>query len=384
VLKGILSVKLFPLVSRRRLNAAIKGRASALAESDIARAERDAARAESDAARAERDVAHAESDAARAERDAAHAESDAFRDYFFRSVAHLFDANAIGNLMPVAVCRNHNDWHNFLLSDQYALIGQSNEALISSHRFEETWGIAGYSIPAHQVVIFKVDMLGRGRRIGNEFHPNIKERFECPVTGLNNRQRLVAALIEGALSKQKNKAPAIYCMEQVTPFFAWMKKEYPYSNVVGSEFLGENLTPGQIVDDIRHENLHELSFRDASIDLVISNDVMEHVLSPPAAFRELARVMRDGSEALMTFPFSPDLDNSVTRAEVVDGEIMHLREPIYHGNPVSQDGSLVFTDFGWDIFDLAKQCGFKDMSLEIYHSVPLGHLGLALVFRFVR
>src|SRR5208282_3583269 len=145
-----------------------------------------------------------------------------------------------------------------------------------------------------------------------------------------------------------------------------------------------NLSPGQIVDGVQHEDLQNLSFKDSSLDLVISNDVLEHVPSPPAAFRQLTRVMRNGAHALMTFPFFPDLEHSVTRAEIIDGEIKHLSDPVYHGNPVSQDGSLVFTDFGWDIFDLGKQCGFKDISLEIYHSIPLGHLGLSLVFRFIR
>jgi SAM-dependent methyltransferase len=164
-------------------------------------------------------------------------------------------------------------------------------------------------------------------------------------------------------------------MEQVTPFFKWLAQTYPKLDITGSEFLGDNLTPGQIIDGVRNENLQNLSFKSASLDLVISNDVMEHVSSPMIAFMELARVMRDGSQALMTFPFSPDLHHSVTRAQILDGEIKHLIEPVYHGNPVSPDGSLVFTDFGWDIFKLGKQCGFKDILLEIYHSILSSRLG---------
>jgi SAM-dependent methyltransferase len=346
-------MKSFPLVSRRRLNAAI--------------AERDAARADRDAARA-----------------AARAERDALCDYFLKSVARIFDANAIGNLTPVAVCRNHSDWNQFLLSEAFDSIQQADKAILSGHRFEETWGLVGYSTPAQQTTIFKVDMLNGGQRIDGEFYPNLRERLECPVTGLNNRQRLIAALAQQFLSKQGTTGATVYCMEQVTTFYSWLTKAYPLFDGIGSEFLGDNLSPGQIVDGIRHENLQNLSFKNSSLNLVISNDVLEHVPSPRAAFKELARVMRNGAHALMTIPFFPDFDHSVTRAEIIDGEIKHLSDPVYHGNPVSQDGSLVFTDFGWDIFDLAKQCGFKDASLEIYHSTLLGHLGLGLVFRFVR
>ena len=363
-------MKSFPLVSRRRLKAAITERDAALAERDVARAERGAARAECD-------VARAECDAARDERDAALGQ-------ILKAATTLVNTNNVASLTPVSVCRTHSEWKKFQLSDDFAFIQRRYGDIISAYRFDETWGIAGFSNPARQDVIFKVDMLGGGKRIGDEFYPNIRERLECPVTGLNDRQRLIAALVQSALSKRGATGSSVYCMEQVTPFFSWLTKKYAQLDIVGSEFLGDYLNPGQIVDGIRHENLQDLSFKDASLDLVISNDVMEHVPSPLMAFRELARVMREGSQALMTFPFSLDLDHSITRAEIINGELKHLSEPVYHGNPVSPDGSLVFTDFGWDIFDLVKQSGFKDVSLEIYHSILFGHLGFGLVFRLVR
>ena len=56
--------------------------------------------------------------------------------------------------------------------------------------------------------------------------------------------------------------------------------------------------------------------------------------------------------------------------------------PAYHGNPVSADGSLVFTDFGWDILKEMQSSGFSDISIEVYGSVELAHLGGGqLVFR---
>ena len=56
--------------------------------------------------------------------------------------------------------------------------------------------------------------------------------------------------------------------------------------------------------------------------------------------------------------------------------------PAYHGNPVSADGSLVFTDFGWDILKEMQSSGFSDVSIEVYASAEFGHLGGGqLVFR---
>jgi len=55
---------------------------------------------------------------------------------------------------------------------------------------------------------------------------------------------------------------------------------------------------------------------------------------------------------------------------------VHHLPPVYHGNPVSADGSLVFTDFGWDFLDQMRACGFQDVSLRIYWSDWLGYLGV--------
>jgi 2-polyprenyl-3-methyl-5-hydroxy-6-metoxy-1,4-benzoquinol methylase len=117
-------------------------------------------------------------------------------------------------------------------------------------------------------------------------------------------------------------------------------------NIIGNEFLGNNLTAGQIINGIQHEDIQTPSFDNSTLDLVVSNDVMEHVPSPSAAFGELARVMRPGAEALMTFPFFAGSQSSVVRAEVINGEIVYRCDPVYHGNPIASEGSLVFTDFG--------------------------------------
>jgi hypothetical protein len=41
-----------------------------------------------------------------------------------------------------------------------------------------------------------------------------------------------------------------------------------------------------------------------------------------------------------------------------DGEVIHLREPEYHGNPVDPEGSLVTVRWGYDIVELIHEaCG---------------------------
>lgn len=223
-----------------------------------------------------------------------------------------------------------------------------------------------------------------GRETEAGYVPNIRERLICPVTNLNNRQRLVADLVAMRLS-ERTDSENVYVMEQVTPFYKWLTARHGRHNIVGSEYLGDDLAKGAIINEVRHEDIQALSFEDNSIDFVISNEVMEHVPSPAHAFSEVARVMRPGAEAIMTFPFFVDRPQSLCRAELRNGKIVHHHEPQYHGNPISPDGSLVFNDFGWDIFEVIRNAGFADVVIEIYHSAILGHLGSGLlVFRMTK
>lgn len=85
---------------------------------------------------------------------------------------------------------------------------------------------------------------------------------------------------------------------------------------------------------------------------------------------------------LATIPFHSGCDLSVTRAELINGELTYMLPAAYHGNPVSEDGSLVFADFGWDLMEVMRVAGFTDVSVDVYASAVFGHLGGGqLVFR---
>jgi SAM-dependent methyltransferase len=100
----------------------------------------------------------------------------------------------------------------------------------------------------------------------------------------------------------------------------------------------------------RCENLEEQTFDDASFDLVVTQDVFEHVLDPDRAFREIYRTLKPGGAHLATTPLVFGNNRvSVRCAKMVDGRLVHLRHPEYHRNPVDKDGSLVTFWWGYDI-----------------------------------
>lgn len=64
------------------------------------------------------------------------------------------------------------------------------------------------------------------------------------------------------------------------------------------EFIGCDIQPGRGVDRI--EDVHHLSFDDASVGTVFALDTVEHVADPLRALREIHRVLRPGGAVVIT------------------------------------------------------------------------------------
>ena len=132
-----------------------------------------------------------------------------------------------------------------------------------------------------------------------------------------------------------------------------------------------------------HEDAGALSFGDASLATIVSNDVFEHVPDIDRCLAESRRVLRPGGRLLFTIPFH-DRPETVQRATLRKGEIVELLPPQYHGNPIDPErGSLVFYEHGWDILERSRQAGFADAYALGYWSLRYGHLGYGLQLMFV-
>ena len=122
-------------------------------------------------------------------------------------------------------------------------------------------------------------------------------------------------------------------------------------NYTFSYFFG-NVSLGTYKDGVRCEDLSNMTFDDSSFDLLITQDVFEHVLFPLKAFKEINRILRPGGAHVFTVPFYRNLEKSKARVRWVNGEICFLETPIYHGNPIDKNGSLVTYDWGLDFTDI--------------------------------
>ena len=107
----------------------------------------------------------------------------------------------------------------------------------------------------------------------------------------------------------------------------------------------QNVPKGDYHEGIRCENLEKQTFSDQSFDIVITQDVFEHVLNPDKAFAEIGRTLKPNGVHIFTVPWNSNQPTFV-RARNSSSGIQYFAEKKYHGNPIDPNGSLVITDWG--------------------------------------
>ena len=136
---------------------------------------------------------------------------------------------------------------------------------------------------------------------------------------------------------------------------------------VPSQFF-PSIARGQTHNGVRCEDLENQTFEDAYFDIVITQDVMEHVFHPEKAHQEIARTLKPGGIHIHTTPIYKDLAKTRMCARLLpDGTIEHLEPPEYHGNPVDEKGSLLTIRYGYDIVDLIAEWAAFDVELRRFH-----------------
>jgi SAM-dependent methyltransferase len=123
-------------------------------------------------------------------------------------------------------------------------------------------------------------------------------------------------------------------------------------------FYSTAVTPGTPdASGATMEDVTRLTFKDSSVDLLVSSEVLEHVPDLHTAFGEFYRVLRPGGAHVFTVP-----PHDATRqlAAIDGGQIRQLIEPPeYHGDPLGVGGILAFWHLGPDFPEVLGIKGFK-------------------------
>lgn len=282
--------------------------------------------------------------------------------------------------MQIKRFENKQALSDYLAQNAESKIHRQFEQALMRHRQDlDSFTLDGFCQACEKPQPFIVDKLYGSQITEHGWLPNWRERLSCPDCQLNNRQRAMIDAIKMALAKIHNPNPTLYAMEQITPLYQWLSDHLSDVECVGSEYLGEDVKGGVLVDGIipnmRHENVEALSFADNSFDLIVSNDVLEHVNDPKLAIQEMQRVLKPQGQVLMSVPFYIERELSERRARFEQGQLSHYLPEQYHGNPLSEKGSLVFHDYGWDLLADFRAAGFADIALCQYWSYFYGYLG---------
>jgi SAM-dependent methyltransferase len=139
-----------------------------------------------------------------------------------------------------------------------------------------------------------------------------------------------------------------------------------------SQYMPE-LAPGSLSEGGHvAQDLEAQTFADSSFDLVISQDVFEHLFHPDRAIQEIVRTLKPGGAHIMTVPIARQDEHSVRRATIDSGKIVHLQDPQYHGNPVGDGTSLVTIDWGYDIADYLTRMSGCPTTIYVIDSLREG------------
>lgn len=126
---------------------------------------------------------------------------------------------------------------------------------------------------------------------------------------------------------------------------------YTCSSLIPGIVDGTETTPGVFC-----QNLENLSFADKSFDIVITEDVFEHLKHHERGFKEVHRVLKDGGYHIFTVPCHFDRPTLV-RVDTSGDREVHLLPPEYHGDKI-RGQILAYRTFGIDIFALLAEIGF--------------------------
>lgn len=198
-------------------------------------------------------------------------------------------------------------------------------------------------------------------------HPSTRESFACPRCRATLRYRDQAMLIVDEFARGQHLSleqliraggmDHVHVFEPALhgPFVRTMSHLPNYKR----SYYWDGGKNGEVRNGVPFGDLTALEFGDDSFDLVLSSDVMEHVIEPFAAFAEIARVLKPGGVYIFSIPTAwPLPDQSEMRIKMVNGELQHLTEPRYHRAGDGSD-SLVTIDYGADLIERLAPMGLK-------------------------
>lgn len=213
-------------------------------------------------------------------------------------------------------------------------------------------------------------------------HGNLRETISHG--GVISRQRAVLLVLRQLV--EEGKLPPLeelrlYLSEAVTPFAARLRSVLPKLRC--SEYLPE--PDHRLRGKVANRDLRRIGLPPATFHAVVCNEVLEHVEQWEPSLQGLAEVLSLGGYLIATVPFLYGQQQHLVKAiwQGDDQPPQLIGEPDYHGNPVDEQGSLVYRYPGWQLLSDLRQAGFRDAAIHTISSTAYGVSGEELPLVFV-
>lgn len=229
------------------------------------------------------------------------------------------------------------------------------------------------------------NVCGRASRFFRDDPSLDRESLTCERCRTTSRYRSIARGILNAIRARtgidaeaianlpvRARVPTFRVFDTQAPFF-YEPAAYPlptllrrceWIDVTVSSYRADQPPGAALAEGVVNQNLERLTFADASFDLVITSDVMEHVRLDDRAHAEIARVTAPRGVYVFTVPHFRDRRNTLVRVKVHDPDDASrdefLTAPEYHGDANATDGkgALSYRSYGTVLDETLDGLGF--------------------------
>jgi hypothetical protein len=198
-------------------------------------------------------------------------------------------------------------------------------------------------------------------------------RYRSIARGILRAVReLTGVEVESLAQLSQTTSPLQLKIYDTQPPFYYLTAAYPIPDILNacawievqtSQYQPERPWGTPLGQRHTNQNLEQLTFPDASFDIVITTDVMEHVRLADRAHREISRVVKPGGVYLFTVPHFRGQRETLVRVATPDPadptQDQLLMEPEYHGDAHSEAGRvLTYRAYGTDLDEELASLGF--------------------------
>jgi len=207
-----------------------------------------------------------------------------------------------------------------------------------------------------------------------------RDYMHCPFCMSCSRERHVASFVlnypphvqYNSIKKMAKKTTLdIYNTDRNI----WAKYFRNNNHYISSILTEEYPIGTEIEKNVFCQNLEALTFNDESFDIVITEDVFEHVRNDKKAFKEIYRVLKRGGIHIFTIPYLFNQE-AIIRVDTSTENDINILPPEYHFDMIR--GKIIsYRTYGIDLFKQLSDIGFyttvnnstfKDSQYRIYNS----------------